>query len=89
MKNLRETVDQLKQKIPSGIIVLASVQDDKANLILGVTKDLMEKYPANELIKTMAEKIGGKGGGRADLAQAGGDKPENLKAALKLLDKLV
>ncbi|MDX2164054.1 MAG: alanine--tRNA ligase [Gammaproteobacteria bacterium] len=88
-KNLREMVDQLKQKVSSGIVVLGSVQDNKANLIVGVTKDLVSKYPANELIKTMAEKIGGKGGGRADLAQAGGDKPQHLRDALKLIDKLV
>lgn len=88
-KNLRDMVDQLKQKISSGIVVLGSIQDDKANLIVGVTKDLVAQYPANELIKTMAEKIGGKGGGRADLAQAGGDKPQHLQDALKLVDKLV
>ncbi len=88
-KNLREMVDQLKQKLSSGVIVLGSIQDNKANLIVGVTKDLVDKHPANELIKTMAEKIGGKGGGRPDLAQAGGDKPDQLAAALKLIDALV
>jgi alanyl-tRNA synthetase len=77
-KTLRDMADQLKNKLGSGIVALASVQDHKANLIVGVTKDLTEKFPANKIINEMAGPIGGKGGGRPDMAQAGGDKPENL-----------
>jgi alanyl-tRNA synthetase len=84
-KMLREMVDQLKQKLGSGIIILGSVQDNKVNLIAGVTKDLVDQYPANQLINEMASHIGGKGGGRPDMAQAGGDKPENLDKALKMI----
>ncbi len=81
-KALRELVDQLKQKLGSGIIALASAQENKVNLIIGVTKDLVDKFPANQLIAKPAEMIGGKGGGRPDMAQAGGDKSENIGKAL-------
>jgi len=81
-KTLRELVDQLKQKLGTGIIALASSQDNKVSLIIGVTKDLTDKFPANQLINKSAEIIGGKGGGRADMAQAGGDEPENILKAL-------
>lgn len=84
-KALRELVDQLKQKLGTGIIALASSQDNKASLIIGVTKDLVDKFPANQLIIQPAEIIGGKGGGRPDMAQAGGDKPENILKALSII----
>lgn len=84
-KALRELVDQLKQKLGSGIIALASSQDDKVSLIIGVTKDLTDKFPANQLIIQPAEIIGGKGGGRPDMAQAGGDKSENILKALSVI----
>jgi len=88
-KALREMVDQLKQKLQSGIVVLGSTQGENVNLIVGVTKDLIEKYPANQLIKPLAEMVGGKGGGRPDMAQAGGDKPEALEKALSEVYKLI
>lgn len=84
-KALRELVDQLKQKLGSGIIALASSQENKANLIIGVTKDLTDRFSANQLINKPAEIIGGKGGGRPDMAQAGGDKSENILKALSVI----
>jgi alanyl-tRNA synthetase len=89
-KMLREASDYLKQKISSGVIVLGSAYQQKANIIVVVTKDLCEtskEYSANQLITAGAEKIGGKGGGRPDLAQAGGDKPENLHLAIEAIEK--
>lgn len=89
IKILRELMDQLKNKLSSGIIVLGCIENNKANVIVGVTKDLTDKYSANTFIQAINKEIGGKGGGRADLAQAGGDKPEKLAEALKLIDKLI
>ncbi len=88
-KLLRETMDLLKSQLKSAVILLGSVVENKAHIILGVTKDLTEKYPAEQLIKPLAELINGKGGGRADLAQAGGDKTEKLSEALKMISRLV
>ncbi|KRG10687.1 alanine--tRNA ligase [Virgibacillus soli] len=82
MNTLRTTVDDLKQKISSGIIVLASSQNGKVNIIAAVTKDLTEKYHAGKLVKEVAAICGGGGGGRPDMAQAGGKKPEKLEEAL-------
>ncbi len=79
---LRETMDKLKDKLKSAAIVLASVADGKVSLIAGVTADLTAKVKAGELVNSVAQQIGGKGGGRADMAQAGGTQPENLPAAL-------
>jgi len=79
---LRETMDNLKGKLRSAAIVLASVVDGKVSLIAGVTADLTGKVKAGELVNMVALKIGGKGGGRPDMAQAGGTQPENLPAAL-------
>lgn len=84
-KTLRELVDQLKQKLNTGIIALTSSQNNKVSLIIGVTKNLTDKFAANQLIIQPAEIIGGKGGGRPDMAQAGGDKPENISKALVFL----
>lgn len=83
MNNLRNMVDDLKQKIGSGVIVLGSPAEDKVNLIAGVTKDLIDKgYHAGKIIKEVASRCGGGGGGRPDLAQAGGKDPAKLDAAL-------
>ncbi|MFS0612598.1 alanine--tRNA ligase [Lederbergia ruris] len=82
MNTLRTTVDDLKQKISSGIIVLASSQNGKVNIIAAVTKDLTEKYHAGKLVKEVAKICGGGGGGRPDMAQAGGKNPEKLEEAL-------
>lgn len=80
-KSLRTRIDELKQQLASGIILLAATQADKVNLIAGVTDDLTHKIRAGDLIAVAAEHVGGKGGGRADLAQAGGTQPENIAQA--------
>ncbi|MDR1228904.1 MAG: alanine--tRNA ligase [Azoarcus sp.] len=80
---LREAVDKLKDKLKSAAIVLASVKDGKVSLIAGVTADLTGKYKAGELVNFVARQVGGKGGGRADMAQAGGTEPEKLVEALE------
>ncbi len=79
---LRETMDKLKDKLKSAAIVLASVSDGKVTLIAGVTADLIGKLKAGDLVNHVALQVGGKGGGRPDMAQAGGTQPENLSAAL-------
>ena len=85
MNTLRTMADDLKQKLDSGIIVLGSAQNDKVNIIAGVTKDLIKKgYHAGKLVKEVASRCGGGGGGRPDMAQAGGKNPEQLDAALSL-----
>ncbi|WP_372811598.1 alanine--tRNA ligase, partial [Pseudoalteromonas nigrifaciens] len=81
-KALRGMVDDLKNKIGSGVIALGVASDDKVSLIAGVTKDLTGRVKAGELVNHMASQVGGKGGGRPDMAQAGGSEPENLTAAL-------
>ncbi len=80
--SLRETLDKLKDKLKSAVIVLASVQDGKVSLIAGVTADQTAKVKAGELVNMVALQVGGKGGGRPDMAQAGGTQPEHLAAAL-------
>jgi alanyl-tRNA synthetase len=79
---LRETIDKLKDKLKSAAVVLASVVEGKVTLIAGVTPDLVGKVKAGELVNQVAQQVGGKGGGRPDMAQAGGTQPENLSAAL-------
>ncbi|MDR3430400.1 MAG: alanine--tRNA ligase [Rouxiella aceris] len=81
-KMLRTMVDDLKNQLGSAIIVLATVVDDKVSLIVGVTKDLTDRVKAGELIATIASQVGGKGGGRPDMAQAGGTDAQALPAAL-------
>jgi alanyl-tRNA synthetase len=88
-KRLREFVDQLKEKIGSGIILLGSQNQDKVSLIMGVTADLAHRFNANELIKKVALHIGGTGGGRSDFAQAGGSDSKKLDEALKAIDDLI
>ncbi|HUW26281.1 MAG TPA: alanine--tRNA ligase [Gallionella sp.] len=79
---LRETLDKLKDKLHTAAIVLASVEDGKVSLIAGVTADTVAKVKAGELVNFVAQQIGGKGGGRPDMAMAGGTQPEHLAAAL-------
>jgi alanyl-tRNA synthetase len=79
---LRETLDKLRDKLGSAAIVLAAVVDGKVSLIAGVTPDLVSKVKAGELVNFVAAQVGGKGGGKPDMAQAGGTQPENLPAAL-------
>ncbi|GAA4354502.1 alanine--tRNA ligase [Kangiella marina] len=81
-KALRDMQDQLKNKLGSSIVVLGIAGDDKVSLIAGVSKDLTSKVKAGDLIKMVAEQVGGKGGGRPDMAQAGGKDPAALPAAL-------
>jgi alanyl-tRNA synthetase len=82
VKTLRETVDKLKDKLKHAAIVLAAVADGKVSLIAGVTPDASQKIKAGELVNFVAQQVGGKGGGRADMAQAGGTEPANLPGAL-------
>jgi alanyl-tRNA synthetase len=81
-KSLRSTVDQLKNKLGSAVIALAVAKDGKVSVIAGVTKDQIDKVKAGELVNMLAMQVGGKGGGRPDLAEAGGNQPENLDKAL-------
>ncbi|MCX7146126.1 MAG: DHHA1 domain-containing protein, partial [Sulfuritalea sp.] len=79
---LRETLDKLKDKLKSAAIVLASTGEGKVSLIAGVTADLTGKIKAGELVNFVAQQVGGKGGGRPDMAQAGGTNPAAVPAAL-------
>ena len=81
-KALRDLQDQLKNKLGSSIVVLGIASDDKVSLIAGVSKDLTSKVRAGDLIKMVAEQVGGKGGGRPDMAQAGGKDADALPSAL-------
>jgi len=81
-KSLRDTVDQLKNKLGSAAVVLAAVNGDKVSLIAGVTKDQVKRIKAGDLVNSVALQVGGKGGGRPDMAQAGGNDPTNLDSAL-------
>ncbi|MER2513641.1 MAG: alanine--tRNA ligase [Nitrosomonas ureae] len=82
-KTLRETLDQLKDKLKTCTIVLSTVADGKVTLIAGVSADLTDRIKAGELVNFVAQQVGGKGGGRADMAQAGGTRPEQLPEALE------
>ena len=82
-RTLRETLDKLKDKFKSCVVVLAAVEAERVKLIAGVSADLTARVKAGELINFVALQVGGKGGGRADMAQAGGTRPDNLPAALE------
>jgi alanyl-tRNA synthetase len=88
-KTLRETIDKLKDKLKSAAIVLASVSEGRVTLIAGVTDDLTGKVKAGDLVNHVAQQVGGKGGGRADLAQAGGSNPAALPKALQSVSSWV
>jgi alanyl-tRNA synthetase len=79
---LRTLVDQLRDKIGSGVVILGSASNGNVALIVGVTKDLVSRVPAGKIVGKVAEKVGGKGGGRPDLAEAGGKDASALDAAL-------
>ena len=81
-KSLRDTVDQLKNKLGSAVVVLGSAEGSKVSLVAGVSKDLTDKVKAGELVNMVAQQVGGKGGGRPDMAMAGGNEPAQLAAAL-------
>jgi alanyl-tRNA synthetase len=89
VKSLRDAVDNLKAKLGSSVIVLATVQDGKVVLVVGVSADLLTRMKAGEIAGAVAVQIGGKGGGRADFAQAGGTQPENLDKALAGVETLI
>jgi alanyl-tRNA synthetase len=89
VKTMRDLGDKLKDKIRSGIILLGSKAADKAMLLCMVTKDLTDRYHAGNIIKEIAPIVGGSGGGRPDMAQAGGPKPENVKQALDRLTAIL
>ena len=90
MNNLRTMADELKQKLQSVIIVLGSAQGDKVNLIAAVTKDYIDQgYHAGKLLKEVAAICGGGGGGRPDMAQAGGKNPAKLNEALSFVEEWV
>ena len=81
-KALMETADQLKNKLGEGVVVLASVEDGKVTLVAGVTKSATGRIKAGDLMKYLAAQVDGKGGGRPDMAQGGGNDPSKLADAL-------
>lgn len=81
-KGLRDTVDQLKNKLGTSAVILAAVEGEKISLVAGVSKDATDRIQAGPLLKNVAEQVGGKGGGRPDMAQGGGNQPEALDGAL-------
>ncbi|WP_265937893.1 alanine--tRNA ligase [Bacillus thuringiensis] len=90
MNNLRTMMDDLKNKLESAVVVLASVNDDKVNILAGVTKDLIgQGYHAGKLVKEVASRCGGGGGGRPDMAQAGGKNPAQVEEALAFVKEYV
>ena len=88
-KDLREFADRIKDRLKSGIIVLGARQADKAMLICTVTKDLVVRFKAGEIISRLSGVLGGKGGGRPDMAQGGGNRPEELGRALKSVYEII
>ena len=88
-KQLREIADQLKDKLGSGVVVLASASDGNVNLVASVSKELTKKFHAGNIVKELAGMVGGGGGGRPDFAQAGGKEPDKIAAALKRAEEIV
>jgi alanyl-tRNA synthetase len=89
VKTLRDTMDKLKDRLKSAAIVLGAVHDGKVSLIAGVTSDLVARVKAGDLVNFVAQQIGGKGGGRPDMAQAGGTEPAKLPGALQTVKSWV
>jgi alanyl-tRNA synthetase len=88
-KSLRDTADQLKDRLGSGIVVLGAVESDKVHLVATISKDLTPRLKAGDVIKPVAELVGGRGGGRPDFAQAGGSRPDKVDDALALVPGIV
>jgi alanyl-tRNA synthetase len=88
-KQLRDIADQLKEKIGSGVVVLASAGEANVNLVASVSKELTQRYHAGNIIKELAGIVGGGGGGRPEFAQAGGKEPAKIAAALKRAEELI
>jgi alanyl-tRNA synthetase len=89
MTGMRALADRVRDKLKSGVVALGGVSDDKVSLLVAVTKDLTATIKAGDLIKSMAVEVGGTGGGRPELAQAGGKQPEGLPRALEKVFPLV
>ncbi len=89
MKDLRTFGDSLRDKIKSGIIALGSSKDDKVSIVVMATKDVQERYSAVDIIKEIAGIVGGSGGGRPDMAQAGGKDAARLDEAMKKVYSVV
>jgi alanyl-tRNA synthetase len=88
-KQLRDVADQLKEKLGSGVVVLASASDANVNLVASVSKDLVKRFHAGNIVKELARMVGGGGGGRPDFAQAGGKEPGQIAAALERAEELI
>jgi alanyl-tRNA synthetase len=88
-KQLREIADQLKEKLGSGVVVLASAADGNVSLVASVSKDLTKRFHAGNIIKELAAMVGGGGGGRPDFAQAGGKEPRKIDSALQRAEEIV
>ena len=88
-KELRDMADQIRDRMGSGIVVIGTRKDDKAMLLCTVSKDLTARYKAGEFMARLAEMVGGKGGGRPDMAQGGGPRPEELERALQAVYEMV
>jgi alanyl-tRNA synthetase len=88
-KSLRDFADRIKERLDSGIIVLGARKEDKAMLLCMVTNDLVGRFKAGEIISRLSEMLGGKGGGRPDMAQGGGSRPELLGQALQSVGKII
>ncbi len=88
-KTLRDTLDRLKDRLKTAAIVLAAVEDSKVRLVAGVTADQTGRIKAGELVNEVARQVGGKGGGRADMAQAGGNDPTHLETALRAVPEWI
>jgi alanyl-tRNA synthetase len=88
-KELRNMVDDLRGRLGSGVVLLAAEKEGRISLALGVTKDLTERFRAGDLVREVANVVGGKGGGRADFAQGGGEDPDKLEEAFARLEALI
>ncbi|MBW2545456.1 MAG: alanine--tRNA ligase, partial [Deltaproteobacteria bacterium] len=89
VRTLRDFGDKVRDRISSGVVLLGSKVGDKAMLLCVVTKDLTDRYNAGKLIGEIAPVVGGSGGGRPDMAQAGGSKPEKLEEALGRMEEIL
>ncbi len=87
-KALRELADKLRDKLGKGVVALGSEQDGKAILLVAVTKDLTARVKAGDLVREAAKLVGGSGGGKPELAQAGGSDPAGLERALEMVSEL-
>jgi alanyl-tRNA synthetase len=88
-KSLRDTADQLKDRLGTGVVVLGTVEGEKVHLVASVSKDLTARVKAGDVIKPIAELVGGRGGGRPDFAQAGGNRPDKVDEALALVPGII